>query len=161
MQQEIQQEYQYIFSRDVMESQEAPTAPPPLWLLSVPYYAVSCALKAVLWLLHTIWPDEFPTVWPKGGPWDEIKHRFAREEMDDVSLAKPDSKYGYYFCARTAQGVRQPKALEDEVLAHLRSRKCARPGHDHRLGDDHDEHEVETPRLQSPTIRQSRGSWAP
>ena len=27
VQQEIQQEYQYIFSRDVMESQEAPTAP--------------------------------------------------------------------------------------------------------------------------------------
>ena len=106
-------------------------------------------------------------MWPKGGPWDEIKHRFAREEMDDVSLAKPDSKYGYYFCARTAQGVRQPKALEDEVLAHLRSRKCATPGHDHRLGEHDDDHEEETrgtaPTYHppTPTIRQSRGSWAP
>ena len=70
---------------------------------------------------------------------------------------------GHEILARdqeAAQGVRQPKALEDEVLAHLRSRKCATPGHDHRLGEHDDEHEEE-PRGTVPTIRQSRGSWAP
>ena len=57
--------------------------------------------------------------------------------------------------------LEQPKALEDEVVAHLRSRKCATPGHDHRLGeDDHDHDHEEEPRGTVPTIRQSRGAWA-
>ena len=83
--------------------------------------------------------------------------------LDEISLlVQKEKKISADFHAEISRGgaICGGVAVEsDESHSHLRSRKCATPGHDHRLGEHDHDHEEE-PRGTVPTIRQSRGAWA-